>query len=362
MSKILVLYDKWMRENAEEMWRVAFNEAFGDELDDHDLVYVENSEGSYKWSTEIVDNVKEAYGNPEKIQEAINGCMVAVSGYAPFTNAVMAASNELKIIGISRGGPVNVDQVSATKNGIYVLRAVGRNAESVADQTLGFILSELRQIARHNKEIKSGEYFSKIDTVGRSDYLGSFNWMEANEKVLGLIGYGQVGSRVAKRVNAFNMRVIVFDPYIDEKILIEENCEPVNIDTLLRTSDFISIHAGLSPETHHMIDEKAFSKMKQTAILVNTARGSIIDEDALYNALKNGDIASAALDVVEMDPIKPDNKLIQLDNITLTPHTAGRSPDTEMRGYRQIAQQVARYLRGNDIHPMHIANKDVLKG
>ena len=350
-----------MRENAEEMWQISFSEAFGDELSNHDFIYIENSKGSYKWSTEIVDNVKEAYGNPEIIQEAIDGCMVAVSGYAPFTSEIMNASKELKVIGISRGGPVNVDQVTATENGIYVLRAVGRNAESVADQTLGFILSELRQIARHNEEIKSGEYFMKIDKVGRSNYLGSFNWMEANKKVLGLIGYGQVGSRVAKRANAFNMRVIVFDPYIDEKILLEEDCEPVDIDTLLKTSDFISIHAGLSPETHHMIDKEAFSKMKKTAILVNTARGSIIDEDALYNALKNGDIASAALDVVEMDPIKPDNKLIQLDNITLTPHTAGRSPDTEMRGYRQIAQQVARYLRGKGIHSIHIANKDVLK-
>lgn len=356
-----MLYDKWMRENAEEMWQVSFREAFGDELSDHDIIYFENSEGSYKWSTEIINNVKEAYGSPERIKEAIIGCEVAVSGYAPFTKEVIDASKELKVIGISRGGPVNVDQITATKNDIYVLKAVGRNAESVADQTLGFILSELRQIARHNKEIKTGEYFQKIDEVGRSNYLESFNWMEANGKTLGLIGYGQVGSRVAKRANAFNMRVIVFDPYIDEKILIEENCEPVNLDTLLRTSDFTSIHAGLSPETHHMIGTEAFKKMKKTAILVNSARGSIIDEDALYNALKNGDIASAALDVVEMDPIKPDNKLIQLDNITLTPHTAGRSPDTEMRGYRQIAQQVARYLRGEEIHPMYIANKDVLK-
>lgn len=361
MTKILVLYDKWMRGDAEEMWRTSFKEAFGDELGQYDFVYLENVEGSYKWSTEIVDNVKEAYGNPDAIKKAIEGCVVAVSGYAPFTNDIMDASRDLKVIGISRGGPVNVDQKTASEKGIFVLKAVGRNAESVADQTLGFILSESRHISRHNKEIKTGEYFQKAETVGRSKYLGSFNWMEANEKVLGLIGYGQVGSRVAKRAQAFNMRVIVFDPYIDESILREEGCEPVDLDTLLGVSDFISIHAGLSTETHHMINEEAFSKMKSTAILVNTARGSIVDENALYEALKNGVIASAALDVVEEDPIKPDNKLISLDNITITPHTAGRSPDTEMRGYRQIAQQVALYLRGKPIQPMHIANREVLK-
>ena len=120
--------------------------------------------------------------------------------------------------------------------------------------------------------------------------------------------------------------------------------------------------SGLSPETHHLINTEAFSKMKNTAVLINTARGSIIDEKALFKALKNGVIASAALDVVEQDPIRDNNPLIQLENITLTPHTAGRSPDTEMRGYRQIALQVAKYIRGDEINPIHIANKDVLKG
>jgi D-3-phosphoglycerate dehydrogenase len=196
--------------------------------------------------------------------------------------------------------------------------------------------------------------------MGRSGYLGSFQWMEANGKTLGLIGYGQVGSRVAKRAQAFDIRVIVFDPYIDPQILRDEGCEPVDLDTVLTKSDFVSIHCGLSPETHHMVNAEAFKKMKKTAILINTARGSIIDEKALYDALKNGDIASAALDVFEDDPIQADNPLIGLDNVTITPHTAGRSPDTEMRGYRQIAQQVVRYLRGEGIQPMHVANRDVL--
>lgn len=349
-----------MRANAEDMWRASFMEAFGDDVDEYDFVYKENVEGSYKWSTDVVDNVKEAFGNPDEIKKAINGSEVVVSGYGPFTEDIMNASDELKVIGISRGGPVNVDQKSATEKGIYVLRAVGRNAESVADQTMGLLLSELRYIARHNKEIKSGEYFDNLNDMGRSGYLGSFNWMEANGKTLGLIGYGQVGSRVAKRANAFDIRVIVFDPYIDHQILRNEGCEPVEFDELLAKSDFVSIHCGLSPETRHMLNAEAFKKMKKTAILINTARGSIIDEEALYDALKKGDIASAALDVFEDDPIQEDNPLISLDNVTITPHTAGRSPDTEMRGYRQIAQQVARYLRGEDILPMHVANRDVL--
>jgi len=358
MARILVLYDKWMRENAEEMWRTAFEEAGID--DEHDLVFLENVPGSYKWSSEIVDNVKEANGNPEYIKENILGCEAVVSGYAPFTSEIMDASDDLKVIGISRGGPVNADHDAATKRGIKVLRAVGRNAESVADQTMGFIISESRFISRHNHEVKSGKYFEALESNGRSSYLASFNWMELNGKTLGLIGYGQVGARVAKRAHAFGMNVIVFDPYIDASILEGDGCTSVDLSQLLEESDFISIHAKLTSETRHMINDETLAKMKRTAVVINTARGSIIDEEALYRALTKGVIASAAMDVFEEDPIKQDNPLIQLDNVTITPHSAGRSPDTEMRGYRQVALQVAAYLRGEEINPMYVSNKTVL--
>jgi len=358
MARILVLYDKWMRESARDMWRTAFDEAGIDR--EHELLFMENIPGSYKWSSEIVDFVKEANGNPEYIKEKIAGCTVVVSGYAPFTSEIMDASKDLKVIGISRGGPVNADHDAATERGIRVLKAVGRNAESVADQTLGFIISESRFISRHNYEVKTGEYFERLESGGRSSYLAAFNWMELNGKTLGLIGYGQVGTRVAKRAHAFGMKVIVFDPYIDAAILEGEGCTSVELDKLLADSDFISIHAKLTPETHHMINDETLAKMKKTAVLINTSRGSIIDEEALYRALTNGVIASVALDVFEEDPVKQDNPLIQLDNVTITPHSAGRSPDTEMRGYRQVALQVAVYLRGEKINPMYVSNKAVL--
>jgi D-3-phosphoglycerate dehydrogenase len=349
-----------MRNDAENMWLTAFQEALGSDTNKYDFIYEENVEGSFKWSTEVVDNVKEAYGNPEKIKSIIKGCDIVVSGYAPFTEDIMNSSYNLKLIGISRGGPVNVDHTAATKKGIYVLKAVGRNAESVADQTMGLILSEMRHIARNNNEIKNGEYFNKINKIGRSTYLDSFNWMEANGKILGLIGYGQVGSRVARRALAFDMNVIVFDPYVDNEFLTREGCKSVELDFLLKNSDFISLHAPLTPETHHMINQKTLSKMKKTAVLINTARGSLIDEKDLYIALKDGIITSAALDVFEQDPIRKDNPLIYLDNVTITPHTAGRSPDTEMRGYKQIAQQVTKFLRGEKIDTLHVSNKDIL--
>lgn len=349
-----------MREDAKEMWVNAFQKAFGEEINHIDIVYEENTEGSFKWSTEITKNVKEAYGNPDKIKKAIQGFDIVVSGYAPFTKEIINSSNNLKIIGISRGGPVNVDHKAASKNNVYVLKAVGRNAESVADQTMGFILSEMRHIAQHNHEVKIGKYFDIISKEGRSDYLNSFTWFEANGKKLGLIGYGQVGKRVAKRALAFDMSVLVFDPYIDADSLQRDGCTPTDLEVLLKESDFISIHAGLSPETENMINKEAFAKMKRTAVLINTARGGIVDENDLYNALSNREIASAALDVFEEDPIKENNPLIKLDNITITPHTAGRSPESEMRGYIQVAQQIARCVKGEKIETLYISNKEIL--
>jgi phosphoglycerate dehydrogenase-like enzyme len=360
MARILVIYDKWMRENAEDMWRTAFTEAMWEKASKHEFVYAENIKGSYVWSTDVVDNVKEANGNPEYIIGKVKGCDVAVSGYAPFTRDIMESSGNLKVIGISRGGPVNVDHESATAKGIKVLRAVGRNAESVADQTLGFIISESRFIARNNADIKSGKYFENIEAEGRSTHLKSYNWMELNGKTLGLIGYGQVGMRVAKRAHAFGMKVIVYDPFIPAELLEKDGCESVGLEQVISESDFVSIHAKLTPETRHMINAETLGRMKKTAVLINTARGEIIDEKALYMALKNKVIQAAALDVVEEDPIKSDNPLIELDNCTLTPHTAGRSPDTEMRGYRQVAKQVANFLEGKEIPRMYISNKAVL--
>jgi D-3-phosphoglycerate dehydrogenase len=361
LAKVLVLYDKWMKSDAEDMWRASLEEALGDDLKDHSVVYVENIEGIYKWSTEAIDGVKEAYGDLDNIIRHMDGVEVVLSGYAPFTGKMMQASRSLKLIGISRGGPVNVDQKAATELGVMVLRVVGRNAVSVADQTMGFILSESRNIARHHHALRSGTYFKDTSGGGRQKYMDSFQWMELEGKTLGLIGYGQVGTRVAKRALAFDMRVVVYDPYVDEATLIKDGCVNTSLETLLRCSDFVSIHAMLTPETRHMINEETLRLMKPSSVLVNTARGGIVDEPALYRALKEHRIYGAALDVFEEDPIKPSNPLLGLDSLTVTPHSAGRSPEVEVRGIRQVAQQAARFLRGDPVDPVYVSNKDVLR-
>lgn len=360
MTKIVVLYDSWSKADAKKIWEEMLRESLGADYGRHDIVYLENRAGEYKWSTEVKDGVKEAFGDTEYIKKGISGAEIVLSGFAPMTSAVMDSDPALKVIGIARGGPVNVDVAAATKHGIMVVGTVGRNAISVADQTMGFILAESRHIARHNMALKTGVYFSEVARIGRK-YLEGYAFQELEGKTLGLIGFGEVGRRVSKRAHAFDMKVQVFDPYITADVLAKDDCAKVELEPLLRTSDFISIHAKLTPETTHLLNKERLAMMKPSAVIVNSARGEIIDEKALYEALKEKKIAGAALDVFEEDPIKPDNPLLKLDNVTVTPHTAGRSPEVERRGYQQVADATAKYLRHEEIRRGQIANPKVLE-
>ncbi len=360
MAKIVVLYDSWSKANAKNIWEGMLKESLGADYSKHDIEYVENRAGAYKWSTDVVENVKEAFGDPEFIKEKIKGAEVVLSGFAPMTASIMDSDPNLRVIGIARGGPVNVDAAAATKRGIMLVGTVGRNAISVADQTLGFILSESRHIARHSQALKTGTYFTDVAKMGRG-YLNQYAFQELEGKTLGLIGFGEVGRRVSKRAHAFDMRVQVYDPYVTADILAKDGCEKVELEPLLTTSDFISIHAKLTPETTHLLNAERLAMMKKSATLINTARGEIIDEKALYEALKKKRIVGAALDVFEEDPVKPDNPLLKLDNVTVTPHTAGRSPEVERRGYQQVADATAKYLRGEEIRRVQVANPKILE-
>jgi D-3-phosphoglycerate dehydrogenase / 2-oxoglutarate reductase len=360
MAKIVVLYDSWSKADAKSIWEGMLRDSLGSDYSNHNIVYLENRAGAFKWSTEVIDNVKEAFGDPTFIKENIKGAEVLLSGFAPITSSVMDADPALKVIGIARGGPVNVDAEAATARGIMLVGTVGRNAISVADQTMGFILSESRHIARHSMALKTGTYFTDVEKMGRK-YLGRYAFQELEGKILGLIGFGEVGRRVSKRAHAFDMNVQVFDPYVTAETLIKDDCAKTELEPLLRTSDFISIHAKLTPETTHLINESRIAMMKPSVTIINSARGEIIDEKALYEALREKRIAGAALDVFEEDPVKPDNPLLKLDNVTVTPHTAGRSPEVERRGYQQVAEATAKYLRGEEIRRAQITNPKVLE-
>ena len=242
----------------------------------------------------------------------------------------------------------NIDLEAATKRGIPVVYSPHANADTVADFTLGLIIALLRKIVDAHLATKSGKFRLKR-------FLG----VELCNKVIGIIGFGQIGSRVAQRALSFGMKVITYDPYVKEEVLAKFNARKVSLEELLRTSDIVTIHVPLTEKTRNLIGEKELKLMKSGAVLINTARGGIVNENALYKALREGWIAGAAIDVYEKEPPSKDNPLFKLDNIIVTPHIAFFTKEAVRRMDMMIAQDVVSVLQGKK--PKNIANPEVLK-
>jgi len=357
MKKILVITDSYLTKN---LWEKGLRDALGNLYDSQEIRYLElriDTPGSMKFSTEPVKGVREAMGDLEQVESEIGDAEILVIQFAPITADVMDADKNLKLISSARGGPVNVDAETATKRGIVVTGTVGRLAPPVADHTMGLLLAEVRHIARDHAAVMSGSFFSNPDPRrGRRIPVE-----EMEEKTIGIAGFGQVGREVAKRAKGFGMKILAFDPYIDEATATKYGAVKVDLDTLVKESDFISINARESPETFHLLGEKQFAMMKQTAYVVNTSRGSIIDEKALVKALQNNQIAGAGIDVFEEEPLKKDNPLLKLSNVTITPHTAGGSDRSNLRSIALTSGTVARYVKGEKYIIAEVVNPAVLK-
>lgn len=288
---------------------------------------------------------------PEEALDLVGDAEILEVHLAAADSRLIEAGKKLRVIGCPRGGPVNVDVQSATQRGIPVLNAPGRNDDSVADLTMGLLLAEARNIARAHASMMQGNW--RFDFYG-SDSLGP----ELTGKVLGIIGFGNIGKKVAKRAKGFDMRIIVHDPFVSKKLAESLGVELVDFDNLLRESDFVCIHARLTKDTRGLIGAEELGKMKPTAYLVNTARGEIIDEVALYNALRRRTIRGAALDVFQEEPLPRYSPFLNLDNVTLTPHIGATAMDVPTKSARIIADQIAAYLSGKK--PKNVVNPSVL--
>ncbi len=290
--------------------------------------------------------------------------------FEPITGEVIEATN-LKIIACTRGGPqANVDIPEATKKGIPVLYAPGRNATSVAEVVICLMVAVARHVARAHHLLKTGHFLAPAGTGAGSDRnvvwgveKGSpymvFKGPELSGRALGIIGLGEVGERVALRARAFETELLVYDPYIPEEKIIGIGARAVDLETLLRESDFVTIHCKVTDETRGLIGEKQISLMKPTAYLINTARGVIVDEAALATALKEKRIAGAALDVFQQEPLPSDSPLLQLDNVVLIPHIGGASIDVEKHQTDIVVGDLDRLFSGE--RPKYCANPEVLE-
>ncbi|MCP2260000.1 D-3-phosphoglycerate dehydrogenase [Streptoalloteichus tenebrarius] len=297
-----------------------------------------------------VAEVREASGDEDTMIEALRGARIGVTQMGPLTERVLDACPDLELFCVSRGGPVNVNIEAATRHGVAVCYAPGRNAAATAEHTIALILAAARRIPELHKDIRAG--------VWRGDYYAYENCgIELEGTTVGLVGYGAIGSRVARALNALGSRVLVHDPYVAADALTGV-AEAVALQDLLAQSRIVSLHARVTPETEGMIGRAQIAAMPQGSVLVNCARGALVDYEAVCDALESGHLFGAAFDVFPEEPVPADSRLLTAPNVVLTPHVAGASREVAHKAARIVAAEVGRYLRGEPL--AHCANPEVL--
>jgi glyoxylate reductase len=263
-----------------------------------------------------------------------------------------AAGPDLKVISNHAVGYDNVDVAEATRRGIPVGNTPGVLTDTTADFAFALLMTAARRVVEADRYTRAGRW----KTWGPKVLLGQ----DVSGATLGIIGFGRIGKGMAKRATGFDMRVLFHDPYCgDDPYAQEIGAESVGLETVLSQADFVSVHTPLLDNTHHLINDEAFDLMKQTAILINTSRGPVVDPDALYRALASGSIAAAALDVTDPEPIPMDSPLLTLDNLIIAPHIASGSVATRSKMATMAAANLIAGLKGERLP--YCVNPEVYK-
>lgn len=272
--------------------------------------------------------------SPEELKREIQEVegLIIRSG-TKVTEEVIRNATKLKVIGRAGTGLDNVDIQAANEKGIVVMNVPGGNTLSAAEHTLALLFALARKIPQANQSVKEGRW-------ERKKFMG----VELNGKTLGIIGLGRIGNIVAERALCLKMQVLAYDPFVSPEFAAKKGIELVSLEDLYRRADFITIHTPLTKETYHLIDRKALAKMKKGVYIINCARGGIIDEGALYEALVSGQVAGAALDVFEKEPPDPQYPLLKLENVITTPHLGASTIEAQKVVAIEIAKQVVDYL------------------
>ena len=273
---------------------------------------------------------------PEQIAEKIgNFEVVVVRSRTKMTRELIAKADKCKIIARVGIGLDNIDQDAAKEKNIRVINAVEGAITAVAELVIGLMISMAREISRADREIRNGNWIKK-------ELMGS----ELKGKYLGIVGLGNIGKRLGRLARALNMNIIGYDVVpIDDEFSKEVGLMKADLDTLLSSADYVSFHVPLLDSTRHMINAEKLKMMKNTARIINTSRGGVIDEEALYNSLKDGSLAGAALDVFEVEPAT-ENKLITLPNFIATPHIGAQTKEAQLLAANIIAEKIIQILRG----------------
>ncbi|MFC4171415.1 2-hydroxyacid dehydrogenase [Microvirga sp. GCM10011540] len=288
-------------------------------------------------------SISEYSGDLDTVKALVADADIAITHLGPFPRDVIEAAPNLRFIGVSRGGPVNIDMEAARERGIAVANVPGRNASAVAEFTIGAILSQTRLITPGHVALARGEWRGDLY---RADRTGE----ELSQMTVGILGYSHVGQRVIRLLKPFGCRLLVCDPYV--KLTVQDQIdgvEQVDLDTLLARSDVVSLHVRVTKETIGMISEARIARMKDGAYLINTARGSLIDQKAMVAALRSGKLRGAAVDTFDLEPPPEGDEILSLPNITLTPHIAGASRYVCTFAANTLADDLARFLTGQPL-------------
>ncbi|HVX46422.1 MAG TPA: 2-hydroxyacid dehydrogenase [Mycobacteriales bacterium] len=320
-----------------------FEQALRGEPDVGPLEFVHDTSA---WPDEpFRDNAEigEWVGDEAWIAELAADVEVIVTHIAPISARVIEAARSLRVIATPRGGPVSVNIAAASARGIPVLNLPGRNARAVAEYTVGVLICGPRKIIAGASALRGGDWAGRF-------YRYEETGPELAGQTIGLVGIGQVGTRVAELLRAFGVTVLAYDPYVDSDVFTERGVQRVvDLNTMLGRCDAISLHARVTDETRGMFGPDEFAAMRAGAYFVNSARGELVDETALAEALRSGRLSGAALDTYFPEPPAPDNPLLSMPNVIAVPHLAGASRQVAERAARRIAADVGRFLRGEPV-------------
>ncbi|MEQ6389028.1 C-terminal binding protein [Bacillaceae bacterium S4-13-58] len=267
--------------------------------------------------------------------------------YATISRRVMDNLEKCKVISRYGIGFNTVDIEAATEKGIIVGNVTDYCLDEVSDHAMALLLSSIRKVTKLNNTVKSGTWDFNVATP----------IYRIRGRVLGLVGFGNIPQTLAKKAQAFGINVIAYDPFVPQEVAQKLNVELVSLEELCKQSDYVSVHLPLNKHTEKIISHDQFNLMKKEAFIINTARGPVIDETALILALQEGKIAGAGLDVLETEPIDPNNPLLNMDQVILNPHSAFYSVESEIELKRKTAENVADVLGG--YFPTYLVNKDV---
>jgi D-3-phosphoglycerate dehydrogenase / 2-oxoglutarate reductase len=308
----------------------------------HDLAWPDEPM-EHGYAVEGMDGLKEYLGTADGTVALADDAEIVVTHLAPFSADIMGRLPALRLIAVSRGGPVNIDMQAARERGISVVNAPGRNASAVAEFTIGMILAETRNITKGHDALRQGVFRGDLY---RADVTGR----ELSEMTVGIVGYGEIGRRVVKLLKPFGCRILVADPYVQLSADdLRDGVVHCALDRLLTDADVVTLHPRVTPETTKMMNAETLGAMKRDATLINTARGPLMDYDALYEVMSKGHLRGAALETFAIEPVPPDWPLLKLPNVTLTPHIAGASVRTVTYAAGLCAEEVRRYLAGEPL-------------